>query len=65
MLGSGLEPATPTVQLPHCQTSAAEGGDTILADGFAAAAHLRAHDYADLDALASSLAVLGRQEVAA
>ena len=34
----------PTVQLLHCHASAAEGGDTVLVDGFAAAAALRAED---------------------
>ncbi|MGO9784216.1 MAG: TauD/TfdA family dioxygenase [Streptosporangiaceae bacterium] len=34
----------PTVQLLHCHASAAAGGDTVLVDGFAAAARLRAED---------------------
>ena len=34
----------PTVQLLHCHASAARGGDTLLVDGFAAAAALRAED---------------------
>ena len=34
----------PTVQLLHCHASAADGGDTLLVDGFAAAARLRAED---------------------
>jgi gamma-butyrobetaine dioxygenase len=34
----------PTVQLLHCLRNAAEGGDTGLVDGFAAAALLRAQD---------------------
>ena len=34
----------PTVQLLHCHASAAGGGDTLLVDGFAAAATLRAED---------------------
>ena len=34
----------PTVQLLHCHASAADGGDTLLVDGFAAAATLRATD---------------------
>src|SRR6201996_711544 len=34
----------PTVQLLHCHLSAADGGDTVLVDGFAAAAQLRAED---------------------
>jgi gamma-butyrobetaine dioxygenase len=34
----------PTVQLLHCHLSAADGGDTLLVDGFAAAAQLRAED---------------------
>jgi gamma-butyrobetaine dioxygenase len=34
----------PTVQLLHCHVSAADGGDTLLVDGFAAAARLREED---------------------
>jgi gamma-butyrobetaine dioxygenase len=34
----------PTVQILHCHLSAADGGDTVLVDGFAAAAQLRAED---------------------
>jgi gamma-butyrobetaine dioxygenase len=34
----------PTVQLLHCLRNAAQGGDTSLLDGFAAAASLRASD---------------------
>ena len=34
----------PTLQLLHCLTNAAEGGDSGLVDGFAAAAHLREID---------------------
>jgi gamma-butyrobetaine dioxygenase len=34
----------PTVQLLHCHMSAADGGDTLLVDGFAAAARLRVED---------------------
>ncbi|HEX3752836.1 MAG TPA: TauD/TfdA family dioxygenase [Streptosporangiaceae bacterium] len=34
----------PTVQLLHCHLSAAGGGDTLLVDGFAAAAQLRGED---------------------
>ena len=34
----------PTVQLLHCLSSAGDGGDTGLVDGFAAAAELRATD---------------------
>lgn len=43
----------PTVQLLHCLTSAAEGGDTILVDGFAAAARLREEDPDSFRTLAS------------
>jgi gamma-butyrobetaine dioxygenase len=94
--GLGLSPHTdnpyrdpvPTVQLLHCHVSAADGGDTVLVDGFAAAAALRlaAGDclifdntrilhgrtgftstgnrrlqgcYADLDGLASTVALIG------
>ena len=42
----------PTVQLLHCLRTAAEGGDTTLADGFAAAAALRAADAESFDTLA-------------
>ena len=34
----------PTIQLLHCQASAADGGDTVLVDGFAAAHRLRVED---------------------
>jgi gamma-butyrobetaine dioxygenase len=34
----------PTIQLLHCQASAADGGDTLLVDGFAAAHRLRVED---------------------
>jgi gamma-butyrobetaine dioxygenase len=34
----------PTAQLLHCRASAAEGGDTVLVDGFRAAALLREED---------------------
>ena len=58
--GQALSPHTdnpyrdpvPTIQLLHCQASAAEGGDTILVDGFAAAARLRAIDEGSFRALA-------------
>jgi gamma-butyrobetaine dioxygenase len=42
----------PTVQLLHCLASAAEGGDSGLVDGFAAASELRAEDPASFAVLA-------------
>ncbi|WP_228562649.1 2-trimethylaminoethylphosphonate dioxygenase [Catenulispora rubra] len=42
----------PTIQLLHCLVNAAEGGDSGLVDGFAAAARLRAEDPAAFDLLA-------------
>jgi gamma-butyrobetaine dioxygenase len=36
----------PTVQMLHCLASAAEGGDSGLVDGFAAARLMRAEDQA-------------------
>ena len=44
----------PTVQLLHCLASAAEGGDSALVDGFAAASLLRAEDPAAFAVLAGS-----------
>jgi gamma-butyrobetaine dioxygenase len=41
----------PTVRLLQCQTSAATGGDTILVDGFGAAALLREEDPGSFRAL--------------
>jgi len=41
----------PTVQLLHCLHSAAEGGDSAVADGFRAAATVRAEDPAAFDVL--------------
>ncbi|WUH92865.1 TauD/TfdA family dioxygenase [Streptomyces sp. NBC_00433] len=41
----------PTVQLLHCLENAAEGGDSGLVDGFAAAALLRAEDPAAFEVL--------------
>jgi len=46
----------PTVQLLHCLRAAGEGGDTVLVDGFAAAAAFRAAD-------AESFATLTRTPV--
>ena len=46
----------PTVQLLHCLRAAGEGGDTVLVDGFAAAAAFRADD-------AESFATLTRTPV--
>jgi gamma-butyrobetaine dioxygenase len=44
----------PTVQLLHCLASAAEGGDSGLVDGFAAAGLLRAEDPAAFEVLTST-----------
>jgi gamma-butyrobetaine dioxygenase len=44
----------PTVQLLHCLASAAEGGDSGLADGFAAAGLLRTEDPAAFGILAAT-----------
>ena len=44
----------PTVQLLHCLASAAEGGDSGLVDGFAAAGLLRAEDPAAFEVLTTT-----------
>jgi gamma-butyrobetaine dioxygenase len=44
----------PTIQLLHCLVNAAEGGDSGLVDGFAAAAQLRAEDPAAFKTLAGT-----------
>jgi gamma-butyrobetaine dioxygenase len=44
----------PTVQLLHCLKAADEGGETILVDGFAAAAALHASDPEEFGLLAST-----------
>jgi gamma-butyrobetaine dioxygenase len=44
----------PTVQLLHCLSSAADGGESGLVDGFFAAARLRAEDPAAFDLLAGT-----------
>jgi gamma-butyrobetaine dioxygenase len=44
----------PTLELVHCLDDAAEGGESILVDGFHAAAALRAKDPAAFTVLASS-----------
>lgn len=49
----------PTVQLLHCLESAAEGGDSGLVDGFAAAALLRAEQPAAFDVLTSTPVTFG------
>jgi gamma-butyrobetaine dioxygenase len=41
----------PAIQLLHCLRAAAEGGDTGLVDGFAAAAALKAMDRPAFDVL--------------
>ena len=42
----------PTLQLLHCLTSSAEGGDSVVVDGFEVAAHLRAVAPSHFDLLA-------------
>jgi gamma-butyrobetaine dioxygenase len=42
----------PTLQLLHCLASSAEGGDSVVVDGFEVAAHLRAVAPAHFDLLA-------------
>ena len=44
----------PTLQLLHCLRDASSGGDTVLVDGFAAAAALRASDPASFGVLTST-----------
>lgn len=44
----------PTLQLLHCLSNAADGGDSGLVDGFAAAAALREHDPAAFEVLTST-----------
>ena len=44
----------PTVQLLHCLVNAADGGESGLLDGYAAAAALRAEDPAAFDCLATT-----------
>jgi gamma-butyrobetaine dioxygenase len=44
----------PTVQLLHCLASAADGGESVLVDGFLAATRLRAEDPAGFDLLAGT-----------
>jgi gamma-butyrobetaine dioxygenase len=45
----------PTLQLLHCLSNAAEGGDSGLVDGFRAAGDLRAEDRAAFDLLTGTL----------
>ena len=49
----------PTVQLLHCLRTAADGGDTGLVDGFAAAAELRAMDREAFDVLTATAVPFG------
>ena len=49
----------PTVQLLHCLTSCADGGESGLLDGFRAAAQLRAEDPAGFDRLTSTPVTFG------
>ena len=55
----------PTVQLLHCLASAAEGGDSGLVDGFAAAARLRAEQPAAFDVLTSTPVTFGYADATA
>lgn len=49
----------PTVQLLHCLSTADDGGDTGLVDGFAAAAALRARDAEAFDVLTGTAVPFG------
>ncbi len=49
----------PTVQLLHCLRTAADGGDTGLVDGFAAAAELRATGHEAFDVLTATAVPFG------
>ncbi len=49
----------PTVQLLHCLTNCADGGESGLLDGFRAAAQLRAEDPAAFDRLTSTPVTFG------
>ena len=49
----------PTVQLLHCLRTAADGGDTGLVDGFAAAAELRATNREAFDVLTATAVPFG------
>jgi gamma-butyrobetaine dioxygenase len=49
----------PTVQLLHCLSTADDGGDTGLVDGFAAAAALRARDAESFDVLTGTAVPFG------
>ncbi len=49
----------PTVQLLHCLRTAAEGGDTGLVDGFAAASDLRVTDREAFDLLTQTVVPFG------
>jgi gamma-butyrobetaine dioxygenase len=49
----------PTVQLLHCLSTADDGGDTSLVDGFAAAAALRAGDAEAFDVLTGTAVPFG------
>jgi gamma-butyrobetaine dioxygenase len=52
----------PTIQLLHCHTSAADGGYTLLVDGFAAAARLRTQDPASFGVLTSTPVPFGYRD---
>jgi gamma-butyrobetaine dioxygenase len=52
----------PTVQLLHCHASAAEGGDTVLLDGFRAAALLREQDPGSFGVLTATPVSFGFDE---
>jgi gamma-butyrobetaine dioxygenase len=55
----------PTVQLLHCLASAAEGGDSALVDGFAAAAILRDRDRSAFSVLTSTPVTFGYADATA
>jgi gamma-butyrobetaine dioxygenase len=52
----------PTVQLLHCLRDAADGGDTLLTDGFAAAAALRERDPRSFQVLTATPWPFGYQD---
>jgi gamma-butyrobetaine dioxygenase len=55
----------PTIQLLHCLRAAAEGGDTGLVDGFAAAAALQAMDRSAFDVLTRTPVLFAYKDTAA
>ena len=55
----------PTIQLLHCLTNAASGGESGLLDGFRAAAQLRAEDPASFDCLTRTMVTFGYTDATA